>query len=587
MSLTPARASMPDNSSVASLTSKSLRSRKSILARLNRKSRPDVAHEVATAKPVFVTLKLSSPSFLDACTSTTISRTDPWQGVHKVADIKWPKLVPIKTKASDSNGVLVQIKGGKWLTGEEVLKPSSVSFSTTTYKFSIPGYSHHLKWKQVGKTHWCTTSAVQGPIAIFHPAEGTRSAKLAVYETLHDKQDTRPLMSHNGVSTLLLDYLLVTATILWMVVKKYDGPASAVVAPPLPSARSATSESGSNNGSKATSEQWRKIAYGEPMFPKKRSPSSASRSSSEQPPVTPGSSIENVARLATGSKYQRESRSRSSSMSSFHANDQPQITEEPEEEQEEPTAVQRPTVPRLSVPDDNSTYFPPRGGSPSAESVFFPLTPSSAPSHTYIDPSFYNGRQENVPPVPALPLPYAAERELLGSSVSAPNSATSSQRFLRELPMPPPTPSAVSDSAADHLYRNDSPMTPTSPNSVRSRRLPVPPPSSSPAASSAADMLSRQASTSTLSKKRQSSYGRTLPPPPGAPADPASDEQKTDSRWQNRFTMMSRQSVFELPPPAYNTLFGAPALPGSIPPIPPVPPLPSSSSDTETTVAPP
>jgi hypothetical protein len=82
--------------------------------------------------------------------------------VHKVADIKWPKLVPVKTKASDSNGVLVQIKGGKWMSGEEVLKPSTTGFSSSTFKFSIPGYSHHLKWKAIGKSYWasCTFWAV-------------------------------------------------------------------------------------------------------------------------------------------------------------------------------------------------------------------------------------------------------------------------------------------------------------------------------------------------------------------------------------------------------------------------------------------
>jgi hypothetical protein len=74
MNLTPSRASLPDNSSVVSLTSKSLRSRKSLLARLNRKSRSDVAQDLANAKPVLLTLKLSSSSFLDACVQDAATR---------------------------------------------------------------------------------------------------------------------------------------------------------------------------------------------------------------------------------------------------------------------------------------------------------------------------------------------------------------------------------------------------------------------------------------------------------------------------------------------------------------------------------
>jgi hypothetical protein len=107
--------------------------------------RLDIGDDMQThQKKPLITLKLSSPSFLDSVvndtltrhplyviktvgTSTTISRSDPWEGVTKTADIKWPKLIPTKGKGKDSVGVLVQMSGGRWKGAENLLKPSSLS----------------------------------------------------------------------------------------------------------------------------------------------------------------------------------------------------------------------------------------------------------------------------------------------------------------------------------------------------------------------------------------------------------------------------------------------------------------------------
>jgi hypothetical protein len=95
-----------------------------------------------THKTPLLTLKLSSHSFLD-CTlndessspfytvrtidsTTTILRADPWDASIRTADIKWPKIVPAKTKGKNSpDGVLVQLAGSRWKGGDSFLKQST------------------------------------------------------------------------------------------------------------------------------------------------------------------------------------------------------------------------------------------------------------------------------------------------------------------------------------------------------------------------------------------------------------------------------------------------------------------------------
>lgn len=100
---------------------------------------------MSTPKTPLLSLKLSSLSFLDSSiyddhtrhplyaikttgTSTAIKRSDPWGGAsQKVAVIKWPKMIPYKTKDRQSLGVLLQMKGDNWREGDNFLKQSSIS----------------------------------------------------------------------------------------------------------------------------------------------------------------------------------------------------------------------------------------------------------------------------------------------------------------------------------------------------------------------------------------------------------------------------------------------------------------------------
>lgn len=112
-------------------------SRTSVLSYLRRDEMP-VHH-----KTPLLTLKLSSPSFLDSAitdditrqslyaistsgTSTTVMRSDPWEGLTTSAEIRWPRVLPAKGKARDSDGVLVQMRGGRWIGGESLLRPGSL-----------------------------------------------------------------------------------------------------------------------------------------------------------------------------------------------------------------------------------------------------------------------------------------------------------------------------------------------------------------------------------------------------------------------------------------------------------------------------
>lgn len=96
-----------------------------------------------THKTPLLTLRLSSHSFLDstlkddlspfplytiktAIMTTSIVRADPWDARTKTADIKWPKIVPTKSKGKNvPDGVLVQLKGSRWKGGDSFLKPSA------------------------------------------------------------------------------------------------------------------------------------------------------------------------------------------------------------------------------------------------------------------------------------------------------------------------------------------------------------------------------------------------------------------------------------------------------------------------------
>lgn len=96
----------------------------------------------AHQKSPLLTLRLSSPSFLDSTvndditkeplyiirttdTSTTIRRADPWEGNTKTADINWPRNAPAKGKGV-SDGILIQMRGVRWKGSETLLRRSTI-----------------------------------------------------------------------------------------------------------------------------------------------------------------------------------------------------------------------------------------------------------------------------------------------------------------------------------------------------------------------------------------------------------------------------------------------------------------------------
>ena len=89
-------------------------------------------------RPLLV-LKLSSPSFLDSVatdvvaetplysvetvgSSTTIWRSDPWDAPAKIADICWPKDIPLKGKGRDTHGAVLQMGDTRWKDTNAYLK---------------------------------------------------------------------------------------------------------------------------------------------------------------------------------------------------------------------------------------------------------------------------------------------------------------------------------------------------------------------------------------------------------------------------------------------------------------------------------
>lgn len=95
-------------------------------------------------KPPLLDLKLSTASFLDAVamdtdsdkplyavetvgSSTTVWRQDPWDGSAKIADIRWPKDLPLKGKGKDhTQGATIQMDGLRWRETTSLLKSSGL-----------------------------------------------------------------------------------------------------------------------------------------------------------------------------------------------------------------------------------------------------------------------------------------------------------------------------------------------------------------------------------------------------------------------------------------------------------------------------
>ncbi|PPQ72070.1 hypothetical protein CVT26_006705 [Gymnopilus dilepis] len=373
--------------------------------------RQDPNEPPSNNKPALLTLQFSSRSFLDSSvadpvtkevlyefktvgTSTTMHRKDAKDSTLKTAFIKWPRYRPTKTGKDYTDGVLIQMKNARWYGGETLL---SLGANPNSHrKFSIPNYSHQMRWKRYGTTYWCTTISVKGPVATLETPKGPEPMRLTVYETLHDKYDSKDLPGFQGVSVLLLDYLLLTAMLLvtdlqeWMLVPKLDGQNASVtdLGSQGPSADEVPFRS---------DPRFRKFLYGEPIFPKLSGEG-----------VRRGSAPD----VGTSSGY-------------------------PDSPSSSPLHSPRTTLPSMTdsdIEDDNfDTFSLPEMRHAETRSLYTAESfshSSHAPSHGFIDPSFYSSEYSlSRPPVPPLPVQYS--RSLNGRNFSSQPSTPISATFAR------------------------------------------------------------------------------------------------------------------------------------------------------------
>ncbi|KAJ7091106.1 hypothetical protein C8R44DRAFT_412283 [Mycena epipterygia] len=532
-------------------------------------------------KSALVTLKLSSQSFLDSVinddasrdplyvvrttgTSSSLLRSDPLFGLTKTAEIKWPKVIPTKGKTRETLGILVQMSDGRWQSADSILKPGTMLSSPP--KFTIPNYPHTMKWKRVGNSYWCTTSTVKGPIATFHPAVEGVPPRIKVFETLHDKYDSRPMLVHNGVSILLIDHLIVTAMLLvtdvqdWMLVQKYEGSSSSDSAPSLPPLSASSSDLFDQpQSAPASASQWRKILYGEPLFPK-RYPNSRTVSTTDLSTPLP-TSAKQMAKIVYGDPIYP-------SLTSSPATSLWDSEDEDEDDDIEAWRAQRGSY-NASVVSLASPISPPtRVYSPSAESVLSPN--GRPPSHTYMDPTYYG---EDVPPVPQIPAQYASSVAPSSRGTTPPDSARS--RAPRDLPLPPTPISERPAHRSQSTPPREIPVAPfgrrpseplflattasssapvpartlTRSHSMKLRRQLPTPPTESP--------IDVQRTTSSRSTRRGSQYSqRSLPMPPGSGAvpplpRPPQRKDPADELWMYSWANAAgpQASQFEAPPP--------------------------------------
>ncbi|GJJ06272.1 hypothetical protein Clacol_000463 [Clathrus columnatus] len=172
-----------------------------------------------------LTLRLSSPSFLETVlteeglpvystetyeNNTTLSRCDPYYGLSLVASIQWPHHESstsfCKGKAKEFPSPRIFINGTS-VSDDELLKRN---FVNTSRKFRLPGHSVSFKWRRVQGVFQCVSSSGT-PVAVFEPAILTARARITIYVNA-----TTTAFSDVGdrVSTLLADYIVVTALLL-------------------------------------------------------------------------------------------------------------------------------------------------------------------------------------------------------------------------------------------------------------------------------------------------------------------------------------------------------------------------------------
>ncbi|KAH7919283.1 hypothetical protein BV22DRAFT_1023250 [Leucogyrophana mollusca] len=478
-------------------------------------------------RPLLV-LKLTSLSFLDAVamdagsekplyavetvgSSTTIWRSDPWDGFTKTADIRWPKELPFKGKGRENaHGALVQMNGCGWKNAESFLKVGSLGSSR---KFSVPHHPHSLKWKRSGSLYQCMSAPFKCPIATLEPSEDETPPQLKIYESLETRHSV-PQLDHAGISLSLLDHIFVTALLLvsepeeWMTIAHHPIPSENPSTDALPIPRTNSIKT------PASARQWRKIMYGEPLYPSLKTPC-----------------FDTGVPLAHG--------------------DDADVLDISEPAQL-PTSIQQwrkivygePLYPSLRPHSAGGIDLPPRPNtawdtaSISSESAYYPPTPSSAPSTGFFDSSFFEDSERTVPRIntnerysspltlsPSAVSPIPSSECVPLSAHPSPSPRTNGRR---ELPAPPssynPPPSTqpwlhrsrssptVSPAAAEHIHR------------VTEDGILIPP-------AVFDDNIEPESAGTNASRNRALSSGsimrrRQLPTVPSAPASPVNTVQQ-------------------------------------------------------------
>ncbi|KAG1790522.1 uncharacterized protein HD556DRAFT_1390806 [Suillus plorans] len=381
-------------------------------------------------RPLLV-LKLSSPSFLDSVatdlvaetplysvetvgSSTTIWRSDPWDASVKIADICWPKDLPLKGKGRDTHGAIIQMSEPRWRDTDSYLKYGNLGNSR---KFTLPNHPHTLKWKRTGRTYQCTSSSSKRLIASLEIQDDQNNPRLKVFETLGPVHQSVPQVEHAGISLSLLDNLFVTALLLvtepddWMTVRhnpnSLDTPATE--SDSLPKSTSAP----------ASARQWRKIMYGEPLYPSLKTPAIDTHCNEDADVLD----ISGTAPPPTSVNQWRK------------------------------IVYGEPLYPSLRPHSADGSDLPPRPGtawdsaSISSESVCYPATPCSAPSSEFHTSTFCDDSERAAPrintnnrystplsfsPAPISPTPVSDYIPLSSQPSPSPRAGT-----RRELPAPP------------------------------------------------------------------------------------------------------------------------------------------------------
>lgn len=190
--------------------------------------------------------------------------------------------------------------------------------------------------------------------------------RLRVFETLGSSHQSVPQLDHAGISLFLLDHLFVTALLLvtepedWMILSRNP---TSLDGHPLASFRTASNTRASNR-------QWRKIMYGEPLYPSLKTPAfdKGAVNGGEDADVL---DISEPPQLSTSTRQWRK------------------------------IVYGEPLYPSLRPQSADGFDLPPRPSTAtsfSSESAYSPPTPSSAPStRSYNVPSLFDDTERTTP----------------------------------------------------------------------------------------------------------------------------------------------------------------------------------------------